>query len=123
MNHIVSDRGIVIEVNPNSNVTIADIDTLSNHPLYNISSPSCDYGSVLTCINSDNPGIFNINVINEIGFIYFEMIEKGNGREFCLQCIERLRDAGMCYSFIRREESDEYILQELDELMIIYKRG
>lgn len=117
LKQMISDKGIVIEANPNSNVTIGDIDILDKHPLYNISSTNYDYGSILTCINSDNPGIFNTNVINEIGFIYFTMIEKGIGRELCTQWIERLRDCGMKYSFIRREESDEYILKELNNLI------
>ncbi|MDE6357468.1 MAG: hypothetical protein K2L15_02635 [Eubacteriales bacterium] len=119
LKHIVSDKGIVIEANPNSNVTITDIDMLGQHPLYNISSEKCDDKNILTCINSDNPGIFNTNVVNEIGFTYFTMIEKGIGRDACEQWIERLIDIGMKYSFIRRQETDEYILEELEYLISI----
>lgn len=114
---LVAKEGIVVEVNPNSNVTIGDIDTLKEHPMYNISIPKCDYENVLICVNSDDPGVFHTNVINEIGFAYFGMLEQGICRETCLDWIEKLCKTSMRCSFIRRNDTDEQLLNGLEELI------
>ena len=45
------------------------------------------------------------------------MVEQGVGREACLEWIERLRESGMCGSFIRRTDSDSELLKELNALI------
>lgn len=113
----VMQQGIVVEVNPSSNVTITDIDTLSDHQVYHLNHSGYDMGNIITCINSDDPSVFNTNVYNELAYIYFGMIEKGIGREDLLKWIDKLRKSGMDASFIRRTDNDEQILHELDRLL------
>lgn len=113
----VMQQGIVIEVNPSSNVTIGNIDTLADHQVYNMNHSGYDMENIITCINSDDPSVFNTNVYNELAYIYFSMIEKGMGREDLLKWIDKLRKSGMDASFIRRTDSDEQILHELDMIL------
>lgn len=117
MQGIVSKAGIIVEANPSSNVVIGHIDTMHDHPLYQFSSCRCDYKDIMVCINSDDPGVFQTNTANELGIAYMGMVERGIGRDSCLEWIDRLRDSGMRSSFIRRTDSDEELLQELDELI------
>lgn len=114
---IVAKEGIIVEANPNSNVSIGDIDTLKEHPMYVISKPECDYRNIMVCINSDDPCVFHTNAVNELGFSYFSLIDKGVGREECIKWIEKIRGIGYTYSFIRRRDTDKEILQELDRLI------
>lgn len=113
----INERGIIVEVNPTSNVAIADIDTLSQNQIYSINKCRFDFENILTCINSDDSSVFNTNVSNELGYIYFGMIEKGESRENILQWIEKLRNTGMKASFIRRKDSDMQILDNLNYLI------
>lgn len=113
----ISKEGIIIEVNPNSNVVIGPIDILNIHPLYKMSKYNCNYDDLMVCVNSDNPGTFQTNVLNEIGFVYMNMLEQGIGRQACLEWIERIRQNGIKYSFIDTEINDTFFLKQLDELI------
>lgn len=113
----INEKGIIIEVNPSSNVAIADMDTLAENQVYSINQVEYDFQNIMTCINSDDPSVFNTHVANELGYIYFGMIEKGVNREAILQWIEKLRDTGMRANFIRNKISDEGLLIELDRIL------
>ncbi|WP_369282232.1 hypothetical protein [Oscillibacter sp. GMB15532] len=113
----LNEQGIIVEVNPSSNVVITDMETLSENQVYSINHAGYDFRNVLTCVNSDDPSVFNTNVTNELGYIYFGMIERGTHRESTLQWIEKLRDTGMRASFIRNTVSDECLLRELDNII------
>lgn len=113
----VMEQGIIVEINPSSNVAIGDMDTLSQNQVYNLNHVSYDMDNIITCINSDDPSVFNTNAYNELAYIYFGMLEKGIGREDLLAWIEKLRKSGMDASFIRRMDSDKQILEELDEIL------
>lgn len=113
----VNERGILIEVNPSSNLVISEMDNVSENQIYGINHCKYDFENILTCINSDDPSVFNTNVANEIGYIYFGMIEKGVSREAVLQWIEKLRSTGMNGSFIKNNISDQMLLTELDRII------
>ena len=117
MQELVSKSGVIVEVNPSSNVIIGHIDTIHEHPMYQFSNCRCDYKDIMVCINSDDPGVFQTNTANELGIAYMGMLERGIGRESCLEWVERLRESGMRSSFIRRTDSDEELLMELDTLI------
>ena len=117
MQEFISRRGIMVEVNPSSNVIIGPIDTMNQHPLYTMSSYQCDYKDLMVCVNSDDPGVFQTNISNELGIAYMGMIERGIGREACLSWVDRLRESGMRGSFIRNKDSDPQILQTLSNLI------
>lgn len=113
----ISKAGIVIEVNPSSNAIIGDMDTLADNHVYSINNFMYDTSNVLVCINSDDPSVFNTNVSNELAYIYYGLLEKGISKENALSWIEKLRVNGMNSSFIRRRDTDEQILQNLERLI------
>ncbi len=113
---LVNEYGIIIEVNPSSNVIIADIDTIKQHQIYNINNHNYDFDNVLACINSDDPAVFNTNIANELGYIYFGMIERGVSREAIIAWIEKLRRTGMMASFIKDDVSDEIFLEQVSNI-------
>ena len=113
----VSQRGVIVEANPSSNVIIGHMDTIHEHPLYQFSGYRCDYKDIMVCVNSDDPGVFQTNTANELGIAYMGMVEQEVGREACLEWIERLRESGMRGSFIRRTDSDSELLMELNALI------
>ncbi len=110
----VDEKGIIVEVNPSSNVVISDMDTLDENQVYSINNYGYDFKNIMVCINSDDPSVFNTNAANELGYIYFGMLERNVDREYVLSWIEKLRKTGMDASFIRGKDSDELILRELE---------
>ena len=113
-------KGIVIEVNPSSNTAIADLDTFAQNQFYKVND-AYDTENLIVCINSDDPAVFNTNVSNELAYIYYGMMEHNVSRETALHWIDRIRENGINSSFIHRQESDEMILKNLQQLICMYK--
>lgn len=111
----INQAGVVIEVNPSSNVAISDIDTLSYNQVYSLNNCSYDLENVIVSINSDDPSVFNTNVSNELAYIYYGMIDKNASREDILLWIDKLRQNGMDSSFIKQKCSDEKLMIDLIE--------
>ncbi len=109
-------KGIVIEVNPSSNIAIADLDVTGENQFYQMNQMH-DEQNLIVCVNSDDPAVFNTNVSNELAYIYYGMLEKNISREAALRWMDQIRKNGMDSSFIRRQESDEVILKKLSELL------
>ena len=80
---LCSRKGIILEANPSSNVAISDIRNYSEHPIFRW-RPVDDHelvaeecynrwgirnGSVVVCVNSDDPGIFTTTLQNEFRLI------------------------------------------------------
>ena len=117
MQQFISQRGIVVETNPTSNLTISSVDTLHQHPMYEISKYGYDYKNIFVCVNSDDPGVFQTNAANELGLAYMGLIEHGVGREASLRWIDRLRENGMLSSFVNQPESDEQLMIDLEDIL------
>lgn len=117
MQTFISQTGIVVETNPTSNIIISNIDTIKEHPIYQLSKNHCDYKDMMLCINSDDPGVFQTNTSNELGIVYMGMVEQGKGRNYCLDWIDKMRESGMQHTFIYQNDEDEALLKELDELL------
>lgn len=112
----LSKKGIVIEVNPSSNTAIANLDTVEENQLFQLSHIDKE-DDLIVCINSDDPAVFNTNVSNELAYIYYGMLEKNIGREAALRWIDRVRVNGLNSSFIRHREPDQILLERLDTLI------
>ncbi|WP_310604236.1 hypothetical protein [Anaerosporobacter sp.] len=112
-----SRLGIVIEINPSSNLVIGDLDIVTENHIYKISSIEKEKDNILTCVNSDDPTVFNTNVSNELAYIYYGMLERGIGKETALSWIDKLRKNGMDASFIQRNQTDQQIYDELERLV------
>ena len=109
-------EGIVIEVNPSSNTTIADLDNFRENQFYQMNKAN-DGQNFIICINSDDPAVFNTNVSNELAYIYYGMLEQNINREAALLWIDQIRKNGLESSFIRHQESDEILLKNLSDLI------
>lgn len=111
----VDETGVVVEVNPSSNVAVSEMDTLHENQVFGINHNGYDFDNLQVCINSDDPAVFNTNVANELGYIYFAMLNQNANRESALNWIDKLRETGMMASFIRRTDNDERVLRELED--------
>lgn len=109
-------KGIVLEVNPSSNMAIADLDVLEENQFYQMNKAD-DEHNVIVCINSDDPAVFNTNVSNELAYIYYGMLEQNISREAALLWIDRVRKNGINSSFIHHQETDELLVKNLSELI------
>lgn len=109
-------KGIVIEVNPSSNMAIADLDVLKDNQFYQMNGIN-DEQNVIACINSDDPAVFNTNVSNELAYIYYGMMEQNISREAALSWIDRIRENGINSSFIHHQETDRLLIEGLFDLI------
>lgn len=109
-------KGIVIEVNPSSNMAIADLDRMEENQLYRLDRIN-DRQNLIVCINSDDPAVFNTNVSNELAYIYYGMLEQNISRETALLWIDKIRKNGMNSSFIHHREPDAQLMKNLDALI------
>lgn len=113
----LSQMGIVLEINPSSNVSISSMDSLYENQIYSINNFMLDESNVMVCINSDDPSVFNTNVSNELAYIFNAILQKGISKEIAMQWIEKLRNNGMKSSFIRRNDTDQQVLDGLTKLV------
>lgn len=109
-------KGIVIEVNPSSNMAIADLDGIDENQLYQLNKIK-NQQNLIVCINSDDPAVFNTNVSNELAYIYYGMLEKNISREAALLWIDIIRETGMNSSFIHHQETDVLLVKNLSALI------
>lgn len=109
-------KGIVIEVNPSSNMAIADLDGIEENQLYQLDRIK-DQQNLIVCINSDDPAVFNTNVSNELAYIYYGMLEQNISREAALLWIDKIRRNGMNSSFIHHQETDVLLMKNLAALI------
>ncbi len=112
----LSRKGIVVEVNPSSNVAIGEVDKITDNQIYRLNRPGGE-DNVMVCINSDDPMVFHTNVSNELAYIYYGMLYNGISREAALKWIDRTRECGIKSSFLQREETDQQIYDELEKIV------
>lgn len=114
----VEQKGIYLEMNPTSNLTIGDFSQIKNHPVFKLSDlRGEERNHVLLTVNSDDPAVFNTNVENELAYIYYAAEESGSSKSEILEWIDRIRQQGMDASFIKREKRPDEILLEVQEIM------
>ncbi len=113
----ISKAGIVIEINPTSNISISNIDNLTENHIYSINNFVYDATNIIACINTDDPSIFNTNVSNELAYVYYGLLEKRVSKEDALKWIDKLRENGISSSFIKRDDTDDKILYKLNKLI------
>jgi len=98
-------RGIVVEVNPTSNLLIGDIGDLTSHPLWRLRPPRGDGDAppVSVCIGSDDPLVFGSNLRHEYQFVSDALTLAGLSDEEARQWLDRTRECGLENRFtIRR---------------------
>lgn len=112
----LSKEGIVVEVNPSSNVAIGEVDRITESQIYQLNKPGGE-DNVMVCINSDDPTVFHTNVSNELAYIYYGMLHNGISRETALKWIDGIRECGMKASFLQEGDTDQQIYDKLEEIL------
>lgn len=113
----LSRKGIVVEINPSSNVAIGEVDKIMDNQIYHLNQPGRE-NNVMVCINSDDPTVFHTNVSNELAYIYYGMLYRSVSRETVLEWVDKVRECGIRASFIQGEESDQQVYDTLEELIL-----
>ncbi len=113
----VEKRGIYIEENPTSNLTIGDFSHMRQHPIFNLNSRKGEGHNVFVTVNSDDPAVFNTNVENELAYIYYAAEAQGEAKSDVLEWVDKIRQYGMDASFIQNEKSAEQILAEIQQIL------
>lgn len=113
----ISDRQIVLELNPTSNIYIGEFKSFKDYHILNLSSPKKE--NVIVTINTDDPVIFNTKINNEYSLIYDIMMSTGEyeSKEI-IDWLDKIRLNGLEYSFIkdRKLTADELEL-EIDKII------
>lgn len=117
----LAQMGIVIEINPTSNAAIGEMNTIFNHPAFELNGrEDTEENDLLISVNSDNPSVFNTNVSNELSLMYYHFLNKNKNKLYTLKWIDTIREIGMTSSFIDDEmEKKEYyhfLLKAIDSL-------
>ncbi|MCA9671383.1 MAG: hypothetical protein KC503_37555 [Myxococcales bacterium] len=93
----VARLGLIVEVNPTSNLLIGHLGQLRDHPLWRLQppTPAADLVPVRICIGSDDPLTFATNLPNEYQLISDAMQALGYTASQCGDWLESVRKAGM----------------------------
>ena len=119
----VAQMGIYVETNPTSNLTIGDMNSWQEQPIFKMNTLEEKMENrVMVTVNSDDPIVFNTNVENEFAYIYYAMGKMGYPKETILEWIERVRKCGMEASFIQKVKSKQQLLREISLMMDEIKR-
>lgn len=94
---ILAERGIVLELNPSSNLRVTGSGRAKDAPFTAILRQL--RSQVLATINTDNPGVFATRIENEYAIVMRAMREVGFDRAEALSVIERLQDVGLRFVY------------------------
>jgi hypothetical protein len=109
----VGRLGIVVEVNPSSNLLIGNLGTLEDHPLWRLRPPrggNEQMPPVRICIGSDDPITFATNLQNEYQLVFDAMTQSGMSADECDAWIDDVRKAGLHNRFTIRCSHDNLLL-------------
>lgn len=119
----LNDKGIVIETNPTSNLSISGMQRLFKHHSVQLNKHGLDstidnaHGLIFT-INSDDPTVFNSTVSNEIAYIFYTLLELGYSRDLALKWIDKIREWGLETSFVdNRVLTKKERLEEINNIL------
>jgi hypothetical protein len=99
-NHLrqtVGSLGIVVEVNPSSNLLIGNVADLRSHPLWRLNSPLADGNvpPVAICIGSDDPLTFATRLKKEFALVYEALVDGGLSAQQAWDWVDMVRKTGM----------------------------
>lgn len=120
---ILNLKGIIIETNPSSNLSISGMDRLYKHTATKFNKVGLENNlgiedGLVISINSDDPSVFNCNVSNEIAYIYYMLHYQGYNRDSILNWIDKIREWGMSSSFVdNRVLTKEERIKEIHEIL------
>lgn len=94
----IGQRGIVIEVNPSSNLLIGDLLDLRRHPILRLYPPTPDPDGpppVPIALGSDDPLTFSTRLLREYTLLYYSALAAGYPERSVNDWIEAIRRTGM----------------------------
>ena len=91
----VGALGLTVEVNPSSNLMIAGLGLLDEHPIWRLSQPLDDIPPLSVCIGSDDPLTFATNLPHEYQQLFDAMVLAGKSHEVALGWLDKSRESGM----------------------------
>lgn len=100
--HSIAQRGVVIEINPTSNLLIGNLGDLSNHPLWRLRPPIENpriKSSIKFCIGSDDPITFATSLPQEYMLLYDSLILTGVDADRAEAWIDQARKTGLNHRF------------------------
>ncbi|MBC7821346.1 MAG: hypothetical protein IAG10_31040 [Planctomycetaceae bacterium] len=90
--------GIVVEINPTSNLLIGDLEDLTRHPMWRLCPPrplKHNVPPVGVCVGSDDPLTFNSNLRQEYQCLADSMLLAGLSDEEARDWLDRTRTCGL----------------------------
>jgi hypothetical protein len=94
----IAQRGIVIEVNPSSNLLIGDLLDLRNHPILRLNPPVPEQDGpppVAIALGSDDPLTFSTGLLQEYTLLYQAACAAGYPERVVHEWLESIRRTGM----------------------------
>lgn len=117
----VAQHGIVVEVNPSSNLLIGDLLDLRNHPILRLRPPvpePDDPPAIAIALGSDDPLTFSTQLLREYTLLYEAACAAGYPEKAVYEWLESIRHTGMDARFTRawRPNAGEKIKLLMKEL-------
>jgi len=105
----IGRRGLIVEVNPTSNVLIENAGDLSHHGLWRLRPPSNeddgDYVSI--AVGSDDPYLFATNIREEYQWLSDALLERGLSVDQAERWLEQVRIRGLDARFAKVRSIDD----------------
>jgi hypothetical protein len=118
-------RGLVVEVNPSSNLLIGDLLDLRNHPILRLFPPEQEEGApppVPIAVGSDDPITFSTWLLREYSLLHEAALSAGYPERVVIEWLERIRRTGLDARFTvawlpTANAMAERLLRELDQYL------
>ncbi|MBX3670221.1 MAG: hypothetical protein KF778_17610, partial [Rhodocyclaceae bacterium] len=89
----IREKGVIVEINPSSNLRISRAPSLAEAPFISLVRELAPHHCI--CINTDNPGVYRTRIEQEYAIVYKGLIQSGVPRAEALQWLENMRVTGM----------------------------
>ena len=101
LRHKITALGLTVEVTPSSNLMVADLGFLEEHPIWRLMpfQPVDDVPPLSVCIGSDDPLTFATNLPKEYQLLYDTVVLADQSHEVALDWLDKARAAGMAGRF------------------------
>lgn len=95
----LSERSVVIEINPSSNLLVGAFSDLGHHPLWRLRPVEPDgHPSVMVCIGSDDPITFATRLPEEYQLVHDTLVEAGVSSDKALAWLDEARRVSLLSS-------------------------
>lgn len=116
---LLREQEITIETNPSSNLLIADMSRLEEHPMLPLREAlsveaAAGQAPLILSINSDDPITFATRLADEYAYTYFALLRGGRTASEALRLMDTLRGNGWRSRFTLEASAAPDILQALE---------